>query len=194
MQQTASVNGYYFQSTVGHQMKFHMLKGVICNSYKRFDIPLQVITVHTSFSMFKTIFDDPQFSQVVDTNGNVRPLTKWNSWKYCILFHSNRYKPTQQWLPSDLLKQHTVIFIGKLRAKCNSVTTSTCIYTGWQLLEGNWWFQKWGSIPRIIGSIFLDRHYISSDIYRVSQKSCATFVWLLWRSCRSNYLGFYTVA
>ena len=27
-------------------------------------------------------------------------------------------------------------------------------------------------------------------MYRVSQKYCAPFVWLLWRSCIFNYLGF----
>ena len=29
------------------------------------------------------------------------------------------------------------------------------------------------------------------SVYRVSQNNCAPFVWLLWRSCRLNYLGFY---
>ena len=31
-------------------------------------------------------------------------------------------------------------------------------------------------------------------IYRVSQKNCVPFVSMLWRSCRFNHLGFYTVA
>ena len=46
------------------------------------------------------------------------------------------------------------------------------------------------SMPNIFGVT----HMFSSVAYKVSQNKCTPFVWLLWRRCRFNDLGFCIVA